>query len=440
VRSELIPLLEETLLEASDDRLYRIRPYALADAWKVDRQEVLRLFLHGAHLGLFELRWELLCPNCRVPKAEANRLGDLPKRYHCDTCGIDYATEFDERVELRFSVHPSVRRVDGAVYCIGGPLRTPHIVAQQYLRANEGRRLEVDVAKPLRLRAVGGEQHLQLVPNAESRWSSEVSVIYANGRWTGPHSLMAGDDSLAIPAHTSLNMRNQTAGPLLAVVEDVEWTKDATTAAEIMTLTEFQQLFKSEMLAAGEEITVKEVALLTSRLLPTGSLFAPTAATETHSRRALHEEFVNERSTQGRGGLVKVRTEMVTSAFYRIGDALATAIGAQRAVGAWSASRRIEPPLELAMGVHAGPVTAFNGEERLEYFGRTVDVADRLASEAEGGDIVLFARVLDDTRAALSPEPTPFVVERFSARRSPDLGDEPLARLAPGSEAAARRI
>ncbi len=222
--------------------------------------------LHGARLGLFELRWELLCPICRVPKTEANTLADLPKRYHCDTCGIDYATEFDERVELRFSVHPAVRRIDSDVYCIGGPLRTPHIVAQQYLRANEARPLEISVRKPLRLRAVGGARHLQRVPNTESRWSSEVSVIYADGRWTGPHSLMAGEETLAVPAPASLNVRNQTSGPLLVIVEDLEWTNQATTAAEVTSLTEFRQLFKQEMLAPGQEITVKEVALLASRL------------------------------------------------------------------------------------------------------------------------------------------------------------------------------
>jgi hypothetical protein len=429
VRGELVTLLEEALVEASDDRVYRIRPYALADAWNADRFEVLRLFMHAARLGLFELRWDLLCPNCRVPKAESKTLRDLPQRYHCDTCGIDYATEFDERVELRFSVHPSVRRVDGDVYCIGGPLRTPHILAQQYLRANESRRLEVGVRKPLRLRAVGGSRHLELVPNADSRWSSDVSVIYADGRWTGPHSLMLEGDALSVPTQASLNVRNQTGGPLLAVVEDTEWTDQATTAAEVTALAEFQRLFKSEMLAPGQEITVKEVALVASRLSREGSLFAASSAAEEKTRRALHEELVGECVATCHGGVVRVVGDTVTSGFYRVGQAVAAAIALQEAVAAWSARRHIEPPLRLAIGVHVGPVTALNGEERLEYFGRTVDRAGQLAAEADPGDIVMLAADLDPEKGSLSNHPEALVSESFAATRAVGLANEALVRL-----------
>ncbi len=402
VRPELIPLLEQTLVEASDDRLYRIRPYELADRWGVERSEVLRLFMHGARAGLFELRWELLCPNCRVPKAEASGLRDLPRRYHCDTCGIDYATEFDERVELRFSVHPSVRRIDGHVYCTGGPLRMPHIVAQQYLRDGEGRRLELSIDKPLRLRALGGARHLRLVPHPESRWASDVSLMYADGRWTGPHSLMTADDVLAVPTQSFLNLRNQTGGPLLAVIEELEWTDQATTAAEVTTLAEFGHLFKSEMLAPGQEITVKEVALVTSRLAGTTSLFAANSRQEEKARRALHEEFMNEYVATRRGVVVGAAGDMVTCAFHRVDDALGAATDAQRAIAAHSAARGITPPLEVAIGVHAGPVTAFNGDERLEYFGKTVDVAVRLAAQAQPGGVVLGEGVVRAQEARAS--------------------------------------
>ncbi len=429
VRRELPALLERTLVEASDDQLYRIRPYALADAWGVERFDVLRLFLHAARLGLFELRWELLCPNCRVPKAEANGLAELPPRYHCDTCGIDYVTAFDERVELRFSVHPSVRRVDGDVYCIGGPLRTPHIMAQQYLRASEGRRLELSVQKPLRLRAIGGASHLLLVPSPQSRWSSEVSLIYAEGHWTGPHSLLVGQDSVAIPARAALNIRNQTGGPLLVVLEDPEWSTQATTAAEVTTLAEFREVFRSEMLAPGQEITVKEVALLSSRLVSSGSRFAAGASAEEKTRRERHLEFVTERASQGRGAVVSMSGETVTAAFHRIADAIATAIGAQRSIDGWCAARGTDPALRLALGVHAGPVTAFNGADRLEYFGRTVETAAHLAAEADPGDVVMLARVLDEARASLPTELAATTTNQFRSRRVPQLADADLVRL-----------
>src|SRR5690349_15659676 len=110
VQPGLLPLLKERIREGSDDQLTGIRPFALADLWGTDRLDVLRMFLYATSAGVFELRWELMCPNCRVAKAETGSLAQLPVQYHCDTCGITYDADFDQRVELRFSIHPAIRR------------------------------------------------------------------------------------------------------------------------------------------------------------------------------------------------------------------------------------------------------------------------------------------------------------------------------------------
>jgi adenylate cyclase len=257
----LVARLKERICEGSDDQLTGIRPFALADAWGASRLDVLRLFLHATRAGLFELRWELMCPTCRVPKQEAETLARLPIRFHCDTCGIAYDTDFDQRVELRFSVHPSIRQATSQVYCIGGPLRTPHIVAQQYLRPHEDRRVDLGVAVqagPVQLRTVRAAHRLLLTPGPADARHRDVTITYSAGRWVGPHSLM-GDDGLAVPAGASLVLRNQTSGPILAAVEELAWTGEATTAAQVTTLQEFRDLFSSEVLAPGQQLAVRHV-------------------------------------------------------------------------------------------------------------------------------------------------------------------------------------
>jgi len=49
------------------------------------------------------------------PKAETGSLAQLPVQFHCDTCGISYDGDFDQRVELRFSVHPAIRSASSQV-------------------------------------------------------------------------------------------------------------------------------------------------------------------------------------------------------------------------------------------------------------------------------------------------------------------------------------
>ncbi len=157
---------------------------------------------------------------------------------------------------------------------------------------------------------------------------------------------------------------------------------------------------------------------------------------------------MSERATQGRGGVVRVDGETVTSAFHRIGDAIAAAVGAQQAIAAWSAAHDIEPPIELAMGVNIGPVTAFNGEERLEYFGRTVDVAAQLAAEARAGDVVLLSRVFEEASGSLPPDlislaagsgpMSEFAVD--GPRRVGGLANEHLVRLSTRRAAALHNV
>ncbi|HLG74691.1 MAG TPA: DUF5939 domain-containing protein [Chloroflexota bacterium] len=248
IDKHLLRLLEGRVVEAADDQVLRLRAFSVADAWQADRAETLRLFLYAAKAGLFDLAWQLMCPNCRVPKAGSPSLAALPARFHCDVCGIVYDTTLDQRVELRFSVSPQVRQASDAIYCIGGPLRAPHLVAQQYLRQGEAAMLACPpLNEPIRLRAVGSNASLLLTPAPAARTSRDVSLIYAAGKWSGPLSLMNADqDELRVPAGSSLALRNQTAGALLVVLEDMRWTDEALTACQALGLAEFQALFPAE--------------------------------------------------------------------------------------------------------------------------------------------------------------------------------------------------
>ena len=105
----------------------------------------MRLFLYATQAGLLDLHWDVLCPNCRVAKATLGNLADLALEAHCDTCNIRYDVNFDEYVELRFTVNPAVRTVFDAVFCLAGPYQSRHIVAQFYLHPGETRTVDLNL-------------------------------------------------------------------------------------------------------------------------------------------------------------------------------------------------------------------------------------------------------------------------------------------------------
>jgi class 3 adenylate cyclase len=426
VRPELLPLLRERILEGTDDQVVGVRPFALADVWGVDRMEVLRLFLYATRMGILELRWEVMCPNCRVPKVESAELAQVPSRFHCETCGIGYDVDFDRRVELRFSVHPNVREAEDLIYCIGGPLRVPHVLAQQYLRPREEHVLDVEVLAPTRLRAVAGARHLDLVPGPSRSHPGDVKITYAEGHWTGPHGMVAPDsDALAIPEGARIALRNQTNGPLLVVLEELEWTGEQTTAAQVTALQEFRDLFSGEVLAPGQQMAIRDVALVFSDLKGSTSLYEGVGDAPAYSRVNRHFEFIREQVLAHRGAVVKTMGDAVMAAFHRMEDAAAAALDMQREIGSWCMAQEIRPPFVLKVGVHHGAVIAVNANGRLDYFGRTVNVAARVGAESKGGDVVILKEVFDEV-SRLFEEAR---VEPFKTRLRGLEGERELVRI-----------
>jgi adenylate cyclase len=421
---ELVEALRERVLEGSDDQLVRIRPFALADAWRADRIDVLRLMLYATRTGLFELRWELMCPNCRVPKQEVDSLARLPLQFHCEICGISYGADFDQSVELRFSIHPAVRAASDLVYCIGGPLRMPHIAAQQYLRPGEERSLAVAPVERLNLRTVGSTRSLSIVPGQARSRMTQVKVTYAEGRWVAPHSLLE-EDRMELPHGADLSLRNQTAGAVLAVLEDAAWTADATTAAQVTTLPEFRDLFSSEVLAPGQQHAIRHIALVFSDVKGSTRLYEGIGDAAAYGRVNRHFDFIRQAVTRLDGTIVKTLGDGVMCAFQQLDDALEAALIMQEQVSAWCQAERIDPPLVLKLGVHVGPVIAMTANDRLDYFGRTVNLAARLGDQSRGGDVVLLGEVFDTVTLARPG----WQAEPFACRLRGLDGEQRLVRL-----------
>ena len=430
VKREVIPPLRERIAEGSDDQVVKMRALAVADVWGENRLEVLRLFLYASRAGLLELRWELMCPNCRVPKDEVNDLGDLPASYHCDTCGISYDADFDERVELRFSVHPAVRVADDAVYCIAGPARSPHVLAQQYLRPGEARSIAVAPSGPLRLRTVPPTHELNVLParTGAGAGAGAMRVMYAADRWVAPDGVRDGE-TLALPAGTSLELSNETSGPVLAVLEDTVEATDITTAAQVTAMQEFRDLFGSEMLAPGQQLAVRNIALMFSDIRGSTRLYEGIGDAAAFGRVNRHFDLVRESVTRAGGSIVKTIGDGVMCAFYRLDDALEAAVDMQERLESWCEDQDIHPPLVLKVGVHVGPAIAVTANGRLDYFGRTVNTAARLADQSQGHDIVLLEEELDGVAEDTVLGRADLVREPFTAQLRGMEGDQQLVRL-----------
>jgi class 3 adenylate cyclase len=98
------------------------------------------------------------------------------------------------------------------------------------------------------------------------------------------------------------------------------------------------------------------------------------------------------------GAVVKTIGDAVMAAFHDPLQALRAAIAMQERVAAFNAENAA--PIVLKLGLHEGPCIAVTLNDRLDYFGQTVNLAARLQGQSRGGDVVMSQPVARLAHAA----------------------------------------
>ena len=181
---------------------------------------------------------------------------------------------------------------------------------------------------------------------------------------------------------------------MVAVLERLAWDPHATTALHVTTMQEFRDLFAAEVLAPGQEIGVQSLGILFSDLKDSTALYECLGDARAYGWVQRHFTFLIDCITQHQGALVKTIGDAVMAVFPRPEAAVQAALEIEEKIGAFNREQHIDPPLVVKIGVHQGPVIAINANNRLDYFGRTVNIAARVQGESVGGDVVFTADLL----------------------------------------------
>jgi class 3 adenylate cyclase len=393
---------------ASDDlSASKMRPYALADSWRADRRETLDLFLHSTRAGMLDFSWEVLCPHCRGSQRGKTDLSGIPSEAHCDSCGIDFTVNFDQSVELTFVPNPKIRSVERLEYCMGGPQITPHVVAQK--RLEPGETFSVAMAYPegrYRVRTQGLD--VQQAFRIDRQGATEGRVSY------GPGVAPAGEP-VVVPGGM-LHVLNAGTTARLAVLERVAWGDQAVTAAAVTSRQIFRDLFSQEILRPGERISVGVITIVFTDLKNSTQLYREIGDAPAFGRVLSHFDTLKAAIAAEGGGIVKTMGDAVMATFTHPVAALRAMRRAQAELAEPGKSRA---PFSLKCSIHQGPCLAINQNERLDYFGTTVNVGARLCALSTGKDIVISGRVFRD----------PEIAEMLASRGAPTLARHDAAPL-----------
>jgi len=376
--------LTDHVLTGMASDLAQLRPKLLARWLGVPPRLAIEACLAAVRAGLLTMKWDLLCDNCRAPKVSVAALAELPRGAHCPSCNIDYDRDFERNVELSFSPAPAIRPLMAGGYCLSGPMATPHVPVQILLAPGEKRTIEIDLPP--------GRYRLRTLHPGVA-----MDIDHTGGAFPGVRATALGVEAMPADQPGRIAFANEAGFELAALIEDRTWTREALTAPEVVSLQVFRDLFAEATLRPGDEAAVGQVALLFTDLSGSTALYERIGDAAAFNTVRNHFAFLASIVRDHDGAVVKTIGDAVMASFGDPADAVKAALAMQARIAGFNREHGAgDRALILKIGVHIGASVIVSLNERLDYFGSTVNMAARLQGQSAGGDIVLSRAVAED--------------------------------------------
>jgi len=383
VSGKILAEVREFLLSAADPQLVNINPFRLAAAWHADRMAVLKAFLHLTRKGLFNLYWTIHCPSCKGATQESQTLESLRHGSRCPFCRIDFSAGFDRSVAVTFGVNPAVIRpgdMDDFTRFSGSFDLEPGISIE--LDPGESHYLKTDL-KP--------GNYMLVVPEDKKVFNIAVS----DGKSPAPQKLtLSYDDSAPLltvvkakEGAAEFVIANKTSthkGLLFSRMSVPPWPN----AALVSSLQEFRDLFSSQMLSLDETFAIESLAFLFTDIKGSTELYERLGDSVAFSLVKEHFYIMERIVRANNGAIVKTIGDAVMAVFMNPPDALHSAVEMIDAFDDLETAKKLHNSIIVKIGIHYGPCIAVTLNERLDYFGTTVNIAARVQGLSDGRDVM----------------------------------------------------
>ena len=220
----------------------------------------------------------------------------------------------------------------------------------------------------------------------------------------------AGAPTLTTPMRVGpvrLTMTNRTPARVLPVVWIESPGYDALvgqrrpnlTAKRIFTNQTFRDLYRTDTLAVDQGLKIVSLSFLFTDLKGSTELYARVGDLVAYELVRQHFHLLTDIVAAHGGAVVKTIGDAVMATFPTPDRALTAALRMRDAIGGVGSDTRKEDLL-LKIGIHEGPCLAVMLNDRLDYFGQTVNIAARVQGLATSRAIFATKPVVEYPQSA----------------------------------------
>ncbi len=410
----------EALIRDGDDlSLYRVNPLSFARDRAIAESEAIDLFLHAARSGLFDMRWDVLCPQSGMVLDSFGTLRTLKTHYVCGLCDVTGETDLDDFIQVTFSPTPQLRRLS---------FHDPGSVSVEdfhwKLRFSDSGRLPgqqgrfVDLLRGL----ARGEAflppgsitrlHADLRPGALSGVNVQTQAAFALPVAGAPSTEVTRVPVSYDGQRFAVSRTAAPPGPAIIEIENtgaergsvllLNWPPEivALTAKPVLEFdpylsggallarNTFRQLFRSERVDEKEGLGIRQVTFLFTDLKGSTAMYERLGDLNAYALVREHFALLGTIAQEHSGAIVKTIGDAVMAVFSRPTDAVSAALQIRRDIERFNRDHG-GPGIVLKIGAHCGSSIAVTLNDNLDYFGQTVNVASRVQALAGAGDICI---------------------------------------------------
>ena len=415
---QIISKLEVLIRTEEDFLLFRINPLQFAEAEHFTEQEAIDLFLYATRAGLFEIHWNLLCPSCGDSVESFSSLSLVHSNFYCHLCLRETEACLDDFIQISFTVSPKIREI---IYHHPDSLTVEDYIFK-YRFSKEARIARGPKYTQAVQSALKGLAYIE--PEQENIFTFKVNP----GGYVGIFDLPM-QTRILYPVTTEFSLTKQVltvtirekeilpsgmtfkAGEICFIVKNVGKKRAATgvvyfppgsfeqihhpaefepflTGKKLLTCQSFPNLFRSEVIQATEGIGVKDITILFTDLKGSTALYERIGDLKAYSLVRQHFNYLEEIISTHHGAIVKTIGDAVMAVFEEPVTAVKAVLNILQRTAQFNQEENVQD-IHLKIGLHKGTVIAVTLNERLDYFGQTVNIASRVESLANANEIYL---------------------------------------------------
>lgn len=383
-------------------KIHRIIPHIVAEETQSALEQLVPEFLYAVVNGLFDLHWNVHCPHCYGVTSSYPKLSQAHNLSICKMCDIEFKADFAQRVEVSFSLSKAIDPREFPLMC-SPPSSTKiyYYMGANYLKTVSGIETFEHSGRYMYKCPITGSKGKLFIAGEPTEQLQEVSIKQLGNSTFEPNEIHIR------PGQLKINLTN-FAYPLSGLqihetpLPEIPLTHlpPRLSGLALFHYPEFQQLFGNQVLSQREQLQVASVTTVFTDITGSTQMYEKLGDAVAYNIVRDHFDILFRQIEQHGGIIIKTIGDAVMASFTQNEAALRSIFMALQQFKDYNQTQPPESKVYIKVGIHSGTAILVNLNEKLDYFGSTINKAARIQAVASSDEICVSEQVYQDPKFA----------------------------------------